>query len=201
VLQSALIRPSIRRVSSFARRHSSALPTTCGRLSMGEAHLGVHGVGRASAVLAASPVVGRRARAWRSRCPRYGSCTCVEVEVMQRASPLVEQREHARQPPVHTVRMAAVSPARGNRGVEGRCACRFAGRMMLACGVWGCEAGMTRLLPISRKMRHCQASPRGGQPRHGRRLKDGFIARCSDRTSLTQQAGVFSSNVSGPPCQ
>ena len=67
MLQSALIRPSIRRVSSFARRHSSALPTTCGRLSMGEAHLGVHVVGRASAVLAASPVVGRRARAWRSR--------------------------------------------------------------------------------------------------------------------------------------
>ena len=65
----------------------------------------------------------------------------------------------------------------------------------------GCEAGMTRLLPISRKMRHCQASPRGGQPRRGRRLKDGFIARHSDRTSLTQQAGVFSSNVSGPPCQ
>ena len=130
MLQSALIRPSIRRVSSFARRHSSALPTTCGRLSMGEAHLGVHVVGRASAVLAASPVVGRRARAWRSRCPKYGSCTCVEVEVMQRASPLVEQREHARQPPVHTVRMAAVSPARGNRGVEGRCACCFAGRML-----------------------------------------------------------------------
>ena len=201
MLQSALIRPSIRRVSSCARRHSRALPTTCGRLSMGEAHLGVHGVGRASAVLAASPVVGRRARAWRSRYPKYGSCTCVEVEVMQRASPLVEQREHARQPPVHTVRMTAVSPARGNRGVEGRCACCFAGRMMLACGVRGCEAGMTRLLPISRKMRHCQASPRGGQPRHGRRLKDGFIARCSDRTSLTQQAGVFSSNVSGPPCQ
>ena len=201
MLQSALIRPSIRRVSSCARRHSRALPTTCGRLSMGEAHLGVHGVGRSSAVLAASPVVGRRARAWRSRYPKYGSCTCVEVEVMQRASPLVEQREHARQPPVHTVRMTAVSPARGNRGVEGRCACCFAGRMMLACGVWGCEAGMTRLLPISRKMRHCQASPRGGQPRHGRRLKDGFIARCSDRTSLTQQAGVFSSNVSGPPCQ
>ena len=75
------------------------------------------------------------------------------------------------------------------------------GMMMLACGVRGCEAGMTRLLQISRKMRHCQASPRGGQPRHGRRLKDGFIARCSDRTSLTQQAGVFSSNVSGPPCQ
>ena len=84
--------------------------------------------------------------------------------------------------------------------VEAGVRAAFAGQM-LACGVWGCEAGMTRLLPISRKMRHCQASPRGGQPRHGRRLKDGFIARCSDRTSLTQQAGVFSSNVSGPPCQ
>eukprot|EP00964_Phaeocystis_antarctica_P038697 scaffold22132_cov69-Phaeocystis_antarctica.AAC.3 len=33
-------------------------------------------------------------------------------------------------------------------------------------------------------MRCCQAWPRGGQPRHGRRLKDSVIARRSDKTSL-----------------
>ena len=60
----------------------------------------------------------------------------------------------------------------------------WAPRWMRRCGVWGCDAVMTRLLPISRKMRHCQAWPRGGQPRHGRRLKDSVNARRSDKTSL-----------------